>query len=89
MAKKEKANVLQIPSFTHGEGGKLRKLSNKDFPKTRAGRLAYCDYRIKKWETRKKVIAERGDPKTKLEKKKQLLAEKLEAVNKELTALGG
>lgn len=67
-----------VPGF-FDEEGKLRKLKGKDFPATREGRMAYCDYQVERWKLKRVAAEKRGDPlarkKAKVEKYKKLLAE--------------
>lgn len=77
--KPERATV--VPTF-FDPSGVLLKLRNRDFPKTKAGRMAFCDYNIERWKVRKVRVETQADPKQrklkKIEKLKDMLA-KLEA----------
>jgi len=84
----QKTVEQQIPTIRDSKGV-LKKLKSKDFPGTKEGRLAYCDYRIERWKVRKLVIEKQGDP---LAKKKARLAKREAEVAKlkaELTELEG
>jgi len=67
----------EIPAFKDEEG-KLVKLSAKNFPKTKEGRMAFCDYQVLRWTAKKDRISKAGDPKqkklAKIEKMKAMIA---------------
>jgi len=86
VAKKEKAkDTRPVPEIRDKEGN-LLKLKPKDFPKSREGKVAYCDYQIARWGE-KKVKAERAaDPKARKKAKVEKLKAMLEKLEKELSA---
>lgn len=89
MAKKEKKKDERPVPKIWDEKGELKKLKRPDFPKTKAGKVAFCNYMIEKWKI-KKAKAEKGrDPATRLKNKKQKLVEKLAEVQRQITALEG
>lgn len=65
-----------IPDF-RDKDGQLLKLRNRDFPGTKEGRMAFCDFQIARWEARKVRVTEQADPKQrklkKIEKLKAML----------------
>lgn len=78
--------VEAIPSFVD-ESGNLKKLRGRDFPKTKEGKTAFCDYQIAKWTRKRDRVAISADPKAKklkkIEKLKSLLAKLEEDMAKE------
>lgn len=76
--KAAQGNLTENPAF-RDEGGNLFKLRPTDFPKTREGRVGWCDYQIEKWTDKKAQVEKQADPKArklaKLEKLKAKLAE--------------
>jgi len=70
-----------IPAI-HDKKGKLLKLKRSEFPYSRTGIIAYCDYRIETWQLRKQEMLKKADP---MAKKKTKLA-KLQEQAKELEA---
>lgn len=80
---KAKAEVVKVvPSFyVVGDDGKpsgvLRKLTRKNFPKTKEGRMAWCDYMVIVWNNKKSVLSRSEDPADKLREKIKKLQDKL------------
>ncbi len=68
------------------KNGNLLKLKRASFPYNKAGNLAYCDYRIEYWKQKKIDFAAKGDPLTKLDKKRKKLMEQLMEVNQKIAA---
>jgi len=77
--KPKKPVVTVIPDFVDKDG-ELKKLKSKMFPKTKEGKMAYCDYQIKRWEVKKVAVEKGTDP---LEKKKR----RIEKLKKTLAIL--
>lgn len=76
-SKPVEAATARIPEFTDSKGT-LIPLKRSEFPKTREGRMAFCDYNVEKW-MRMRVQAEKGPDSN---KKKDRLEKKLAAMQK-------
>ena len=74
MVETAEVEVSAIPEIRDAEG-RLLKLKGKDFPKSKEGKLAFCDYQIARWDDKKKDVEAKYDPK----KKKLRKLEKLQA----------
>jgi len=74
---------VEIPVFVDADGY-LRKLRGADFPKSKAGKMAFCDYNVKKWEMKKVKVESGMDPLAKKKKRREKLLAKLEELDKEL-----
>ena len=79
----EVPEITEIPTFFDSED-QLRKLKAKDFPKSKAGKLAYCDYMIEKWKIKKLTVEVKLDPLTKKRAKKKKLETELQRLIAEL-----
>jgi len=86
-AASSETKVVNIPNFyTNGKDGQTKKLDRHDFPKTKEGKSAFCDYMVAKWNWRKVVLNTKADPNAKLEKKKAELQKKIDEINAKLAA---
>lgn len=85
-----KVAAAAVPSW-EVEDGKLTKLTRKDFPKTREGRVAFADYQVAVAQHRAEAVRARGDRTTqtiarikaqiaKLEQRKDALLTQLKAL---------
>ena len=94
MAKEQEKQIVETPNIwaigkNNNAIGELRKLKKQDFPKTKEGKVAFCNYMIEKWKA-KRTQAEQGkDPTTKLFQRKNKLLAKLAEINKQITEAGG
>ena len=86
-AGKKTATVEEIPEF-EDKDGELLKLNRLDFPKTREGKMAHCDYMILTWTKKKEAASKRTDAKgrakAKLQRRLDKLKEKREALEAEI-----
>lgn len=73
-AKPKAPEITAVPDIRDKEGN-LLKLKGNDFPKTKDGKLAYCDYQIEKINVKKVDIESNYHP----EKKKMKKIERLKA----------
>lgn len=74
-----------VPKFADASGALvLTKLKGSDFPGTREGKLAYCDYQVLKWQDKKLSIAAKDDPVEKKRKKIADLKKKIALLEKEV-----
>ena len=83
--KSSKPEVKEIPEFFDGEG-QLKTLRTANFPKSKAGRMAYCDYQVEKWKIKKIAVEKKMDPLAKKKKKREKLQEQLKKLDEELLA---
>jgi len=89
MAKGKKKNrpaaseVTVIPAF-YDKDKQLKTLKQGNFPHSRAGKMAYCDYQIEKWKVKRVIIETRTDPLSKKRKKREKLVEQLKKLEEEL-----
>ena len=67
---------VKMPDFLDAEG-QLKKLKGSDFPKSKAGKMAFCDYNITKWTMKKKNIETGMDPAAKAKKRREKLLKQL------------
>lgn len=74
--------VTVIPEF-RGKDGALLKLKGRMFPKTKDGKIAFCDYQIARWQSKKDSIAAKSDPATKAIRKIAALKAKLALLEEE------
>jgi len=72
-----------IPVFQKDGKLVLSKLGSGDFPATKAGKMAYCDFQILKWQEKKAAIAAKDDPISKTQAKIDKLTKQLELLKKE------
>lgn len=79
------AEPTAIPKFMDG-AGKLLTLHGKDFPKTRDGRVAFCDYQIARWQAKKERVSISADPQARKLKKILRLKEMLAKLEQEVTS---
>ncbi len=84
--KTEKKKVKEIPQ-TKNAKGKLLKLKRSDFPYTRNGIIAYCDYRIEYWQLKKVEMLKKEDPAKKLTSKRQKLLDAIKDIDTQIDAL--
>ena len=96
--KKAKKPQVVIPDFSFdpdnvpgcfsvevdGKSYFYHRLSRKQFPKGKAGSVAYCEYMTHKWAWKKEQILAKGDPKVRLEKRRAKLLEKLADLEEKL-----
>lgn len=82
--KKRPKDTRPIPVFFGADKG-LVKHTKKDFPKTRAGKLAFCDYMVAVYQQRKVEIAAKSDPKKRLKARLEKAQAKVAQLQKELT----
>ena len=75
-----------IPEF-RDKDEQLKKLKASDFPKTKEGKLAYCDYNLERWKDKRKAVEKGLDPKAKKMKRREKLLAQLAALDEELTTL--
>ena len=61
-------------------------LKQGNFPRSKIGRLAYCDYQIEKWKIKKLTVEARMDPLAKKRKKREKLMDQLKKLEEELQA---
>lgn len=73
----------EIPEFFDAEG-QLKTLKRKDFPNSKDGQIAYCDYQVERWKVKKVAVEKRLDPLAKKKKRREKLMEQLEKLNAEL-----
>ncbi len=83
--KVESAVVKEIPIF-YDKDEQLRTLKTAHFPKSRAGRMAYCDFQIEKWKVKRIIIETRTDPLAKKRKKREKLLAVLKKLEEELVS---
>jgi hypothetical protein len=81
----EPTEVSQIPKIKD-EAGKLLTLHGRDFPKSRDGRIAFCDYQIARWQAKKERVAIAADPKARKMKKIAQLKEMLAKLEEEVSS---
>ena len=72
-----------LPKF-FDESGVLLKLRSREFPKTKVGRMAFCDYQIERWKARKVRVETQADPKLRKLRKIEKLRTMLEKLEKEV-----
>lgn len=86
--KKLTREIIEIPEFYDTEDN-LNRLKRSEFPKTKDGNVAFCDYNITKWKIlRKKAEAGQGNKKkARLEKRLAAMKKKEEALVAELATL--
>ena len=72
-----------IPAFKDSEG-QLKKLRRTDFPKTKDGKIAFCDYQIARWEIKKVASAKTLDPMAKAKRRREKLLKRLAALDAEM-----
>jgi uracil phosphoribosyltransferase len=65
--------------------GLLKKLRRADFPKSRIGKIAFCDYQIARWETKKANVDKATDPQAKAKKRRERLLKQLAALDEEMS----
>jgi len=82
--KKEKAEEVTVVPELRDEAGNLFKLKGKDFPKTKEGRIAWCDYQIARWQEKKLAVEKRDDPAAKKLAKLEKLKKQLSDLEKEI-----
>jgi len=68
------------------QNGKLLKVKGAAFPRTKDGRLAYCDYNIARWEARKVNVLKASDPLAKKRAKVEKIKATLLVLEAELAA---
>jgi hypothetical protein len=74
-----------IPQFKDDNGQLvMTKLKGKDFPKTREGRIAYCEFQSMKWLHKGELEAGKGDPTQKKINKINKLKQMIELLQKEV-----
>jgi len=74
-----------IPEWADDDGNiVLTKLRGSDFPSTKAGKLAYCDYQSAKWAAKKARIEAASDPTSKKQAKIASLKKKLALLEAEV-----
>lgn len=85
-----KPAVTEVPAFTDASGA-LKTLKSGEFPRTREGRVAFCDYRIacfdrakQAWIDRKEEIARADDPEFQRQRKIDRLKEQLAKLEAEV-----
>jgi uncharacterized protein YigA (DUF484 family) len=78
-----KKEVTEIPEF-YDEDKQLKTLKQRDFPTTKDGRMAWCDYQVERWKVRKEEISKRMDPLAKKKRKRERLQEQLKKLEEEL-----
>jgi hypothetical protein len=76
-----------IPVFKDKDGA-LLKLRRKDFPKSKEGRMAFCDYQIARWADRKIRVGKQSDPNAKALKKFESYKKKMVELEAFLKAQG-
>jgi len=67
---------VKMPVILDAEG-QLKKLKGSDFPKSKAGKMAFCDYNITKWTMKRKNIETGMDPAAKAKKRREKLLKQL------------
>lgn len=82
----KKKHAKEIPTWLHANGKPVKKLKSSDFPYTKAGKLAYADYRIACWQEKKIEIAKQAEPKNKLQTQREKLQKKLADVEAKIEA---
>ena len=75
--------VTAIPA-TRDKDGFLLKLTRAQFPKSKNGLLAFCDYQLEKWGERRLSVMRRDDPKTKMLRRREKLLAKLAELEAEI-----
>jgi len=82
-AKAKAEKERKLPEIKDSEG-LLRKLKSSDFPKTKEGKMAYCDYNIEKWTVKKTAVEKGADPKTKKLKRREKLLSALKELDESI-----
>ena len=86
-AEAERRKNMAIPEFKDSDG-ELKKLKGNDFPTTREGRLAWCDYNIERWNLKKLAEDVKTDPKAKMKKRREKLMKMLADLDESLDEEG-
>ena len=84
MRKSEPKKTLKAIPEWKDDDGKLLKLKRADFPYTRDGIIAYCDYRIEYWKIRKQDMLKKADPLDKVMRKREKLIKALKEIDVQL-----
>jgi len=77
--------ATEVPKF-FDEAGHLLKLKSRDFPRTKEGKMAYCDYQIERWKSRKQRVTVQADPRQRKLRKIEKLREMIEKLEAEVSA---
>lgn len=92
IATAEATTVTQIPEI-FDEKGNLKSLKSKDFPRSKEGRIAFCEYRrqlylaaAQEWEKRKEEFVRADDPVFQKQRKVEKLKAQLLKLEQELAA---
>jgi hypothetical protein len=64
--------------------GELKTLKRNQFPKSAAGKMAYCDYQLARWTEKKDAIGKQVDPLKRKKAKKERLQKLLKQLEEEL-----
>ena len=75
--------LSEVPKF-FDETGQLLKLKSKDFPRTKEGKMAYCDYQIERWKAKRERVRIQADPRQRKLKKIEKLKGMLARLEKEM-----
>lgn len=84
--KRDEENAKPLPKFKDSEG-QLKKLKGSDFPKSKAGKMAFCDYNILKWEIKKVAIEKGMDPAAKAKKRREKLLKQLATLDETIVEM--
>lgn len=84
--KPKSESVEDVPLQVYDADGDLIKLKRADFPYTRKGIIAYCDYRVEYWKAKKSIMLAKTDPMTKIQRKRATLMEALKKVDAQIEA---
>ena len=77
----------EIPKFKD-ETGAFFKLKGTDFPSSKEGKLAYCDYMIEKWKDKRQAVMDKDDPTKKNLRKIKDMESKIKEMKAKLLAEG-
>jgi hypothetical protein len=81
--KVKKPEATKVPDLKDKKGN-LLKLRPSDFPRSKEGRMAFCDYQIAKWTDKKDKYSKGDDPRAQKLAKLEKLKQKLDELEKEL-----